>query len=121
MPKQTPQEFFYEHAGYSIRSGETEEQGRTRGATQLAAAEEWAGENCLAFHWDYDDITNREFTDEGNEYRLWFCVARDESGKVIQSLSGIDFGEGGEPWGDSYRRVVEAELALEAMPTGDQS
>jgi hypothetical protein len=39
----------------------------------------------------------------------------DEDGKIVQSLCFIDFGRDGSPWGDSYKRVVEAELALEQI------
>ena len=71
--------------------------------------------------WEMDDITTRFYTDEGPEYFLWRAVAYlpcETCGqrRVVASLGGIDFGEGRDPWmDDNYRRVVEAELALEAM------
>lgn len=54
-------------------------------------------------------------------YHLWQCTAwqceGDDMGALTYraSLGGIDFGRDGEPWGNPYRRVVEAELALEAL------
>jgi hypothetical protein len=43
---------------------------------------------------------------------------RDKAGKVVQSLGGVDFGRDGDPWGQPYARVVEAELALEQRAMG---
>lgn len=125
----TPAEkFFYDNAGWSYDpTKETSEQGRQSCARALASAEAEARDAGLSFDWSQDHITNRDFTDDGPEYYLWSCVCRDESGEVCASLGGVDFGHTGDdddefaeakqPWGDPYRRVVEAELALEAFAT----
>lgn len=113
--------FFYENAGVSWNpKTQTQEEGRREGAEALLKAEFWANKKGCSFDWDHCDTTSREFTDEGEEYPLWRCVMRDLAGNVVASLSGIDFGLNGEPWGDPYRRVVEAELALEYM-TGEKA
>ena len=113
------EQFFYTHAGYSYDPAvETVEQGRQRGAVSLATAEAWASINDIGFEWGPDDCTNREHTDEGLEYRLWTCVAteRTDTGMCcVDSLSGIDMGPDSHPCNDPCARVVEAELALEAM------
>lgn len=107
--------FFYENAGHSYRPGaETPTEGRVRCACELADAETWAAESGLAFQWRPDDIDSSEFTDDPDPWLLWVCLARDEDGTILAALGGVDFGRGGEPWGDAYRRVVEAELASEA-------
>ena len=114
---QTPADFFFEHAGWSYDpEKETEAQGKRRGANRLAKAEKHAREAGYSFEWSLDGGTNREWTDEGPKYGTWQCLAHNQAGNVIASLCGIDFGKGGEPWGNDYRRVVEAELALETMP-----
>ena len=109
--------FFYKHAGYSYTPGrETKEQGRRRCARALAAAELAARDAGASFDWDHDpDCTSADFSDADPPWRLWECIARDANGNIFASLGGIDFGRDGTPWSDPYRRVVEAELALE-MP-----
>jgi len=110
----TPAEaFFHKYAGWSYDPlTETSNQGKIRCAKLLAKAEAQASAAGVQFQWEQDDITNREHTDEGNEYYLWQCVALHD-GKAIGSLSGVDFGEGKEPWGDPYARVVQAEIVSE--------
>jgi len=109
----TQTRFFYDHAGYSYDpKTQTPDQGRLECATLLARAESVATEHGYSFRWDIDpDITAADFSDD--DYALWVCVMYDPDGYVIGSLGGIDFGPGGESWGDAYRRVIEAELALE--------
>ena len=114
---QTDAQFFYDKSGYSYDPAkETKEQGRKRGARRLANAEAWASQTGVSFEWEQDDITNEEFSNSRPFYYLWRVLARDASGKVVSSLCGVDFGRDQEPWGQPYKRVVEAELALEAMP-----
>ncbi len=111
--------FFYINAGASYHPAkETLEEGRKRGARQYAAAEKWASENGYSFEWQHDpELYSSDWRDDCEPYAVWQCFMRDDSGDVVQSLHGIDFGQDGEPWGDNYRRVVEAELSLEEMPT----
>lgn len=116
--KLSPVEFFYEHAGYGYDpKKETEEQGKRRNAESLAAAERRASDEGLSFEWSVDPhIDSSDFEDSGESWQLWDCLCRSESGEVLASLGGIDFGRDGEPWNDPYRRVVEAELAQEGLP-----
>lgn len=112
------EQFFFDNAGASWKPPETQTQGKIRGARALAAAETAARDGGYAFEWRPDPhIDSREFSDSRPYWRLWECLMRDAAGHgVVGSLSGIDFGRDGEPWGDNYRRVVEAELALEYLP-----
>lgn len=87
-------------------------------AKDMAAAERWALDNDVAFDWEQDDITNRDFTDEGEEYSPWRVAARHPDGETA-ALGGVDFGEGKDPWSnretDIYKRATEAELSMELM------
>ncbi len=117
--KVTAYAFFLKHAGYSYGPGETPLQGRRRCAKTLAAAEQRASDAGVSFEWDIDpETTSADFTDEYPAWNLWTCLARDANGEVFSSLCGIDFGRDGEPWGNPYRRVIEAELACE-LPEQD--
>lgn len=108
--------FFRTHAGYSYDPAtETAEQGRQRCAEWLAECERWALDADVSFEWGRDDVDSSEFSDDPEPWGLWFCIARGPDGEAIASLGAIDFGRDGEPWGDSCRRVVEAELAAEAQ------
>lgn len=112
--KTSPYLFFLKSAGFSYDpKTETPSKGRVRGARALAAAEKRASEEGCSFEWSQD--TNRELTDAGEEYPLWHCLMRDAAGKPVGSLGGVDFGADGAPWGDPYRRVIEAEMACEAL------
>lgn len=115
-PTLTKQEqFFYDHAGYSVAQGETKEQGHERSARELAKAETWALENSYTFETcpDYDadesfmDDEPQEYQDEWRG-KAWYVVMHDERLRVVQSLCGC-FGY------SDYERVVKAELALEEM------
>lgn len=117
----TVEQFFYDNAGHSYDpSTETPEQGRTKGAILLASAERWAHETGYTFRWDIDeDSSSADWIDENedggeqcNPWQVWACLMLDETGHPVQSLCSIDFGRDGQPWGNSYRRVVEAGLAL---------
>lgn len=115
--------FFYDHAGYSYDpTCETPEQGRVRCAEALALAEQKASAAGVSFYWSHDlDIDSSDFISGESAYPLWECVARRLDGTIIASLGGVDFGENGEPWGEPYRRVVEAELAQDTVsPTRGQ-
>lgn len=114
--------FFYDNAGYSYNPAtETPEQGQEKSAILLAGAERWAQEAGYDFIWDIDPYASSadwiDDNEDGGKYydpwQVWFCSMVDEKGKTVQSLHAIDFGRDGQPWGNSYRRVVEAELAAE--------
>lgn len=110
--------FFREHAGSSYRPGrETEAQGRARGAQALAYAEARARALGAVFAWQHSDLDSSFFTDEDPPWQLWDCLCYGSSGRILTTLSGIDFGRDGSPYSDAYARVVEAQLALEAFPS----
>lgn len=116
--------FFYEHGGYSRTQGETEEQGRRRSAKESQIAEEYAREQGWYFEWDDDsDCIGCEcgqsdcpcFVSGGRvteDHQPQYCALYSEpGGDVLASLSGICGADA------NYRRVVQAELAWEAMPS----
>ena len=111
------QAFFREHAGFSYDPAtETIDEGKNRCAYELAQAEAWARDAGCSFGWLIDESCNSsEFSDDEPAWALWVCDMYDENGAHITCLGGIDFGREGHPWGEPYKRVVEAELALEAM------
>lgn len=102
----TDQAFFFENAGWCFDPlKETREEGRTRCALNLAAAEALARESGLSFQWTEDRYG------APNEYG---CILFDSQGNAGPSLWAIGFRDDESPWGgDPYRRVVEAELAAE--------
>lgn len=110
------EKFFTRWAGYSwdLRV-ETQEQGRVRCAQALARAEAAAREAGVVFEWREDDRGSSEWSEKRPSWAQWVCIARDADGRVVASLGGIDFGRGREPWGNPYQRVVEAEVAAEAV------
>lgn len=114
--------FFVKHAGCSYDPlTETPEDGRVRCARELAKAETLARELGYSFRWDVDpDVTSADWIgarSDGGKYRdpwnTWVCDIIGPDGEFVDSLGGIDFGRDGEPWGEAYRRVIEAQLALE--------
>ncbi len=113
----TPAAFFYEWAGYSWDpKTETQEQGRARGASELADAERIAREAGASFAWSIDpDIDSRSFSTRRPVWQLWQLIVHAPDGEVLTALGGVDFGRDGEPWGDPHRRVCEAECALEVL------
>jgi hypothetical protein len=111
--------FFFEHAPYCVESATepTPEQwstARLEGAAALVTAERWAQSHGWSFVWEGDWDVNHETEydcyEHGGPTTCECCVMYDEHGNVLASLGCIDDAT------DQYRRVVEAELALEAMP-----
>lgn len=107
--------FFRDNAGYIV--GE-----RLKGAAALARAEQYARtlgwevawepedipyEDCLGDHayWCADERRGKKHAHE-----VYYAVLRDASGEVRASLGGIIDPD------RNFARVIEAELALEAMP-----
>lgn len=84
-------------------------------AYDLARAEKWARDEGIEFEWKDDPDSYRDYSDSEPGVMVFeFCVAVNEDGEVLASLGGV---------GDAsteYRRVVEAELALEAMREDDE-
>jgi hypothetical protein len=121
--------FFHEHAGFAYDpKRETEAQGRLRRARQLAAGEAWAQEEGYSFDWQEDPYsTSAAWIESGedggpdrNPWATWYCHMIDAGGEEQRGLYGVDFGRDGQPWGDPYRRVVEAELAAEEYARSEQ-
>jgi len=117
-------QFFLHHAGYSYDPAtQSPMQGRIQNARALAKAERQARDAGYSFEWGIDDTLSSDWIEDDedggrncNPWRTWYCCARGpEQGRAVASLCGIDFGRDGTPWGDPYRRVFEAELALEAL------
>lgn len=113
------EKFFYEHAGYSYPSGASKaEQDKQRwlNARALADAELQAVELGWRFTWEDDpygyDPGDWPETDVPDEV-LW-CALRDEDGKILESLGGIGM-TGKLAEDQSYGRLIEAELALQAL------
>ena len=103
--------FFMRHAGWSYAAGkETKAQGRRRGAIALAKAEAEAANRGWRVRWEHS-VEPYEMGDAEMEMpsEVLDAVLFDEHGHAIASLGQI-----GDP-SRSYGRVVEAELALEAL------
>lgn len=121
-PLTDAERFFYNHAGISYMPGkETAEQGKIRGAKQLAKFEARAYARGFTYHWSVDQSTDSsEFSDVKPAWKLWQCAMYNCRGRIVNSLHAIDFGRDVKPWGQDYRRVVEAELALEGLTNTPQ-
>ena len=104
-------DFFLKHGGYSTKPGETKRQGQLRSARQLAEAEAFAEDAGWKVSWEPDqepyDMGDAE-TEPPSE--VYVAVLMDDDDNVLGSLGAI-----GDP-DNNYKRVIEAELALEAMP-----
>lgn len=107
--------FFAEHAAASWDPGkETREEGIARQANELALSELAVLANGWRFEWRVDPDTDSSdwIIDQDHQpYALWQCLMIDGEDQILQSLGAIDFGRDGRPWGQPYRRVVEADLA----------
>lgn len=125
--KQRAYRFFYANAGSSYDpKRETKQQGRARGARLLAKAERDAANLGYTFSWreDYADYKNSlwdhaywcQDAAAGVEHthEVWGCVMLDENEQHAQSLWAII-----DP-SAAYRRVVEAELALEELGKAEE-
>lgn len=121
---QTAYQFFLKNAGYSFDPAkETREQGKRRCAREMAKAESTAVERGWYIEWreDFDGCAGCEcgsnecpcFRSKGNRtsyHEPQGCVVYDEPrGNVLASLWGICGAD------SNYRRVIQAELALEAL------
>jgi hypothetical protein len=103
-------QFMREHGAHWYRpAAETEEQGRVRSALQLARVERALRRRGGWVSWEPDP----DGTAAGKHPAWIACLLRwpNDGGDAepVAALGGIDANEG-----DPYRRVVEAELALEA-------
>jgi len=115
----SPTAFFEQHAGYARQPDESDDQARARCATDLVNAEQWVRSSGVTFDWSDD----WHVTDHQSEYDCYAdggpttcetCTCYGADGTILASLSCIDDAT------PEYRRVVEAELASEAMDVVDQ-
>jgi hypothetical protein len=123
------EQFFYDHAGYGYHKAlETEDEGHTRSAKRLAIAETWAidsghyfdwvddPEGCIGCMCGNDDCacfrTGGKPTED--HHPKGFIMRWDNDDNVVKrSLWGICGADA------AYRRVIEAELALEEIPESE--
>jgi len=110
--------FFMKHAGSSYMPGkETRAQGKRRGAARLAKAEKEAAARGWTVEWDHEQVPDLSWASEADREdidEVLMAVLKDEHGNVLESLGNITFGRNSME-NRNYRRVVEAELALEAL------
>lgn len=119
------EQFFYDNAGYSYDyDRENKTSGKTRTAILLAMAEREARRRNWLYEWSIDD--DAEITPADGYYvsgaEHWKVLLRDADRTVLGSLGSIDLGfahgnsgEPKRPENDPYHRVVQAELASEAL------
>jgi len=116
----TPTElFFYDNAGYSHGQDETPEQGRIRCAKDLSEAEAIAARLQWAYEWDWDecpDLSWMSDEEREQEHEVLCCRIVDPENPrySLASLGGIVDPD------SNYRRVIEAELAAEAITALDR-
>lgn len=117
MTTERATDFFYDHAGWSHGPDESPETGRRRCANDLTEAERVARSRGWFVRWERD--ADADYDDQETEWHDWphyMATMFDLDGNVLAGLGSVMFRDREDPWsGDPYRRVVEAELALEAM------
>ena len=115
-------QFFMKHAGTSHNpQTETRMQGKIRGARALAKAEREARDGGFTYAWTIDPMSDSsDFEDSSEPWQLWQVCMLNADGRIVASLHGIDFGRDGSPYGDAYKRVVEAEIALDGLTNEPQ-
>lgn len=114
--------FFFENAGWSYEpKKESAQAGRIRCAKDLAHAEQVAEQLNWSYLWDWDNDDyqgslgdheywcNLEARGVSHEHEILWCQLRDAEDNVLESLGGIIDPD------TQYRRVIEAELADEAL------
>ena len=117
-PSKSAVDFFYKHAGHSRRAGETLEQGKRRSARELATAERHAEDHGWTYQWgdDPDGWDSIGDIDPEEIREVLAVVLLDENGRPLESLGSVVFGKGHSVEEDRrYGRMIEAELALEAV------
>lgn len=113
------EQFFYNHAGSAHDPvHENATSGRTRGAVLLAAAEATAKRKGWIIQWELDADADNEpgpgyFVSGEPQWEATLYNNADGKGEFLAGLSAIDLGE--EGLSNPYVRVVEAELASEAL------
>lgn len=112
-------------------------------AASLARAEAYARDHDWRFVWEYDQDRDTSWCEtcehlhkcrslgrdglscdhvrSDHDHQLYDCMLYDSDGEMLECLGGNDFGAGRDPWGEPYKRVVEAELASEALHAIEQA
>ena len=111
-PSSKAVDFFHKHAGYSVRPGESKAKGKTRGAQALARAEAEAEARGWTVEWEHDPEEWQG--DVERPFEVLTAVLRDADGLVLASLGGNGM-TGHRKTDADFRRVIEAELADEAL------
>src|SRR4029077_16384178 len=116
-PSSKTVDFFRKHSGYAVRSGESKVRAKARAAQALARAEAEAEARGWIVYWE--DDPEKWQGDVPRPFEVLTAVLRDADGYVLTSLGGIGM-TGNSRVDDDYRRVIEAELAAEALslPSG---
>lgn len=105
-------DFFRKHAGYAVRPGESKNKAKTRGAQALARAEAEAEARGWTVEWEHDPEEWQG--DVERPFEVLTAVLRDANGNVLTSLGGNGM-TGNRKTDADFRRVIEAELADEAL------
>jgi len=111
-PSSKAVDFFRKHAGYAVRAGESKARAKTRGAQALARAEAEAEARGWTVEWEHDPEEWQG--DDERPFEVLTAVLRDANGDVLASLGGIGM-TGNRKTDRDYGRVIEAELAAEAL------
>ncbi len=124
------EQFFYDNAGWSYDPKvETSDEGKVKCAKVMAQAEIWARENCYSFQWDYErenpsDVFGKacpkreKCIDDKCPYAHYnpkndfFCATIWDNSDTPEVVGSLGMIAAPSP---EYRRVVEAELAMEAQ------
>jgi hypothetical protein len=110
----TPDElFFFEHAGWGYDpKKETAQAGRLRCAKDLARAEMIADQLDWYYEWEQDqdpDLSWMSEEEQAKEHEVLVCRLFDSKDRVLEAIGGVTDAD------RNYGRVIEAELALEAL------
>jgi len=111
-PSSKAVDFFRKHAGYAVRPGESKAKAKTRGAQALARAEAEAEARGWAVVWE-DDPEEWQ-GDVERPFEVLTAELRDADGHSLAFLGGNGM-TGNRKTDADYRRVIEAELADEAL------
>ena len=109
--------FFWKHAGFCYDpKTETKAQGKRRCAESLAQAEQYANNLNFEFEWEFDDMPWDPGDTDYVPTEVLCCRIIDPKNPrySLASLCGI-----ADP-DENYRRVIEAELASEALVQYDR-
>jgi hypothetical protein len=108
-------EFFSQNAGLAIYPGEPEDQARLRTGQEYAAAEMTIQEQGWSVGWEDDWSIGSHFKEYGEAYSdsepdtCEVALLHNDRDGILASVGCVDDAT------SDYRRVVAAELALEAM------